>query len=104
MGDALNNIASQAFVAAADPVFEAIKGKVMEAVGPATERAASSLRPYIEQTLRTTVLPELVTWGGFFLVVSVALGAIVGSVVAARHMRSRSYRMNGPRPRRRHAA
>ena len=81
-----------------DPLFESLKTKLADAMGPAIEKA----KPYIEDTLKTVVLPEVITWGGLFLIVSVALGALVGSVVATRRQyRSNPRRLSRPHSRRR---
>ena len=90
--------AADQLMQATDPIFEVLKTKLADAMGPAIEKA----KPYIEDTIKTVVLPEVITWGGLFLLVSVALGALVGSVVATRRpYRSNPHRLLRPRSRRR---
>lgn len=77
------------------PILDPLQKQVVDLIGPATEAAAAKLQPYLEQTLKETILPRVALWGGIALVVAVTLGAIVGSQFATRR---RVFRRN---PRRR---
>ena len=78
-----------------------LQQQVVDLIGPATDAAAKKLQPYIEQTLRETVLPRVALWGGLALVMSVVLGAVIGSQYATRR---RVFRRNPRRRMRKYAA
>jgi hypothetical protein len=99
-GTALQQAAATQFVSASDPFFNAIKAKLMEVIGPATEKAVAGMAPYIEGT----VLPQIITWGGLFLIASVGIGALVASTVCRRQYRRNPRTLRRPRRRVAYAA
>lgn len=96
----LQQAAAGQFVSATDPFFNAIKDKLLTVLGPATEKAMESVKPYIEET----IIPQIITWGGLFLVASVGIGALVASTVCRRQYRRNPRVMRRPRRRMRYAA
>jgi hypothetical protein len=80
----MGQTAAEQMSSALNPFVGLLQQKVVDIASPAAQQLATQLRPQVEDILKKTVLPEVITWGGVFLLLSIAIGAIVGSAMCKR--------------------